>query len=268
VKDYIERILDGVDSPVLGRCLCKEYLQARVLQCLQDRGAFSTWTFQGGTALRFLYSIPRFSEDLDFALVTPGIEDQFREYAQSIEKTFEAEGYNVDVRVKDQRIVKSAFVRFEGLLFELGLSPHRSEVLAIKVEVDSNPPVGASSVSTIVRRHVTLNLRHYDKASLLAGKLHAILTRPYTKGRDVYDLIWYLADRNWPEPNFELLSNALFQTGWDAPEISRENWQQILRQQAETWKWQQVMSDVMPFLERPEDAALLTKDNLLSLLRP
>lgn len=268
MKDFIKRLLENVDNPVLGRCLCKEYLQARVLQCLQDQGAFSTWTFQGGTALRFLYSIPRFSEDLDFALVTPDMEDQFAEYIETIRTTFDAEGYGVNVRVRDQRIVKSAFIRFEGLLFELGLSPHRSEVLAIKVEVDSNPPAGGRSVSTIVRRHVTLNLRHYDKTSLLAGKLHAILARPYTKGRDVYDLIWYLADRNWPEPNFELLNNALLQTGWDSPGITRENWQQILRQQAETWKWQQITADVMPFLERPEDAALLTKDNLVSLLHP
>ena len=267
MKDFLKQMLDSVENPILGRFLCREYLQARVLQSLQDHGAFSTWVFQGGTALRFLYSIPRFSEDLDFALVAPHVEDKFRAHLDTVMSVFEAEGYNVDARVKDKRTVKGAFVRFRGLLFEVGLSPHRSEVLSIKVEVDSNPPLGARNVSTIVRRHVTLNLRHHDKASLLAGKLHALLSRQYTKGRDIYDLFWYLSDRDWPEPNLELLCNALEQTGWDGPEVTRESWRQVVRQQVDKWRWQRIVADVEPFLERKEDVALLTRENLLALLR-
>ena len=61
MKDYLRQILAEIDSPVLARCLTREYLQARLLQALQDRGVFSSWAFQGGTALRFLYSLPRFS---------------------------------------------------------------------------------------------------------------------------------------------------------------------------------------------------------------
>jgi hypothetical protein len=53
-------------------------------------------------------------------------------------------------------------------------------VLAVKLELDTNPPAGAMVTTTIIRRFVMLNLVHYDKASLLAGKLHAILSRPYT----------------------------------------------------------------------------------------
>lgn len=60
-----------------------------------------------------------------------------------------------------------------------------------------------------------LNLLHYDKSSLLAGKLHAVLTRKYTKGRDLYDLMWYLSDPTWPAPNLIQLNNALKQTGWN-----------------------------------------------------
>jgi predicted nucleotidyltransferase component of viral defense system len=267
MREFLKRTLDGISNPILGRCLCREYLQARVLQSLQDHGAFSTWIFQGGTALRFLYSIPRFSEDLDFALVAPGMEDKFRDHLETVRRVFDAEGYNVDVRVKDKRTVKAAFVRFGGMLFEVGLSAHRSEVLSIKVEVDSNPPPGARSISTIVRRHVTLNLRHHDKPSLLAGKLHAVLARQYTKGRDIYDLLWYLSDRTWPEPNLELLNNALVQTGWHGPMMTGDSWRGILHQQIETWQWRQIVADVEPFLERKEDVALLTKENLLALLR-
>jgi len=267
VKDYLRQILGGIDNPILARCLVREYLQARVLQSLQDRGAFNTWAFQGGTALRFLYSMPRFSEDLDFALTEPGLLAHFRDNITAAGRVFEAENYNVALRINDKRTVKSAFVSFKGLPFELGLSAHPSETLSIKVEVDSNPPAGAGTISTIVRRHVILNLRHHDKASLLAGKLHAFLARRYVKGRDIYDLVWYLSDRTWPVPNLDLLNNALAQTEWRGPQVTPENWRQLVARQVETLDWKQVVADVEPFLERPADIALLTRENLMSLLR-
>lgn len=268
MKDYLRQILSGIDNPILARCLAREYLQARVLQSLQDRGAFNTWAFQGGTALRFLYSMPRFSEDLDFALVEPGMQVNFRDNMAIAGRVFEAEDYDVGMRISDKRTVKSAFVSFKGLLFELGLSAHPSETLSIEVEVDSHPPAGAKTVSTIVRRHVILNLRHHDKASLFAGKLHAFLARRYVKGRDIYDLIWYLSDRTWPAPNLELLNNALAQTSWRGPQVTPENWRQLIARQVETLDWKQVAADVEPFLERPADTSLLTRENLTSLLRP
>jgi hypothetical protein len=89
--------------------------------------------------------------------------------------------------------------------------------LAVKIEVDTHPPQGAGLETSLVRLHVLLNLNHHDKASLLAGKLHDLLQRPYLKGRDLYDLIWYLSARDWPAPNLTLLNNALTQTGWAGP---------------------------------------------------
>jgi predicted nucleotidyltransferase component of viral defense system len=267
LKDYLRQILGGIDNPILARCLAREYLQARILQSLQDRGAFSTWAFQGGTALRFLYSMPRFSEDLDFALVEPGLPVNFRNHMAIAGRVFEAEDYDVSTRINDKRTVKSAFVNLKGLLFDLGLSAHPSETLSIKVEVDSNPPAGAKTVSTIVRRHVILNLRHHDKASLLAGKLHAFLARRYVKGRDIYDLIWYLSDRTWPAPNLELLNNALMQTDWSGPRVTTENWRRLIAQRVDALDWKQMVADVEPFLERPADRVLLTRENLASLLK-
>jgi predicted nucleotidyltransferase component of viral defense system len=267
MKAFLRQILGGVGNQVLGRCIMREYLQARLLQTLQDRAVFNTWVFQGGTALRFLYSMPRFSEDLDFALVEPGVEDNFRDNLANAGKAFETENYDVNMRIDDAKTVKSAFVRFRGLLFEFGLSPHESETLSIKVEVDTNPPPGAKVVSTVVRRHIALNLRHHDKASLLAGKLHAVLMRRYIKGRDIYDLIWYLSDRTWPEPNIELLNNSLKQTGWDGSEATTANWRELVYQRVEMFQWKQVVRDVEPFLERAEDITLLTKENMLALLQ-
>ena len=72
MKEFLRHILAGAANQVLGRCLVREYLQARLIQSLQERAVFNTWVFQGGTALRFLYSMPRFSQELDFAMVEPG----------------------------------------------------------------------------------------------------------------------------------------------------------------------------------------------------
>ncbi len=111
-----------------------------------------------------------------------------------------------------------------------------------------------------------MNVQHHDRASLLAGKLHALLQRPYLKGRDVYDLVWYLSARDWPEPNLILLNNALAQTDWRGPELTEENWRQVLRAQIETVSWEQVQRDVLPFLADLQEARLLTEENVLRLL--
>jgi hypothetical protein len=210
--------------------------------------------------------MPRFSEDLDFVLVEAGMPVDLRDNITNTDRVLAAEGYDVGLRIKDKGAVKAASVSFKGLLFELGLSAHASETLSIKVEIDSNPPAGARVVSTIVRRHVILNLRHHDKASLLAGKLHAFLTRKYIKGRDIYDMIWYLSDTTWPEPNLELLNNALVQTGWPGPHVTAENWRPLVAGRVQALDWRQVVTDVEPFLERPADIALLTRENLTALL--
>ncbi len=112
-------------------------------------------------------------------------------------------------------------------MFELGLSSQRTEVMAIKIEVDTNPPHGAGLATTVVRRFVILQLQHHDRASLFAGKLHAILQRPFVKGRDFYDLLWYLSDPDWPAPNFVLLNNALEQSNWRGASLSENNWKQM-----------------------------------------
>jgi len=214
VKEYLATLVKAAPTPVRGRSVAREYLQARILEALQRSGAFVPLAFHGGTALRFLFATQRYSEDLDFALEQAHEQYCLRAYLQAIERALQAEGYAVALKVNDRRTVHTAFVRFPGLLFDLQLSPNPDEALAIKLEVDTNPPAGAGLATTVVRRHVILQLQHHDRASLLAGKLHAVLERPYLKGRDLYDLLWYLSDPDWPAPNLTLLNNALAQTDW------------------------------------------------------
>jgi predicted nucleotidyltransferase component of viral defense system len=267
VKDYIKQIIDKTQDNNLARCIVREYIQARVLECLQEHGAFANWAFVGGTALRFLYSMPRFSEDLDFSLVKAGTADNFVELMQKAKNAFEAEGYQLTVKAKAEKTVKSAFVKFEGLLYEIGLSVHRSETTSIKVEIDTNPPSGAKFETSIVRKHFLLNLQHYDKSSLLAGKLHALLSRKYVKGRDVYDMMWYLSDRTWPGPNLVLLNNALAQTHQRGRKITADNWRQNIISAISKYDWDKVIADVRPFVEKRSDLEMLTKDVLIKLLK-
>ncbi len=266
MKEYLAERIRGMASPA-ARNLVREYLQARILGSLQRSGAMVPLAFQGGTALRFLYSIRRYSEDLDFALERPDRGYDFRDYLDAIRGELVKEGYRVEVKVREKGVIHSAFVRFLGLPAELGLSPHRSELLSVKVEVDTNPPAGAVLMTTLVRRHLTLRLQHHDPSSLFAGKLHAILQRPYPKGRDIYDLLWYLSDRQWPAPNLGLLNNALRQTGWPGAEITPQSWRGVLATRVKGLDWERIIGDVRPFLEDPAEVDLLNEENLLRLLR-
>jgi hypothetical protein len=266
VKEYLRQLAAQADNDVTRGGLVREYLQARVLESLQDTGVFLRWAFVGGTALRFLYSIPRFSEDLDFSLIKTGEDAGFRTALTGVKRALGLEGYLIEIKVNERNTVASAWLKFPGLPHELGFSPRPSQTISIKVETDTRPPPGAGIVTSIVRRHVTLNLCHYDKASLLAGKLHAVLSRTWAKGRDLYDLGWYLADRTWPEPNLVLLNAALMQTGWKGPVMTAGNWRGELRQRIEALDWDSARADVRPFLERERDIALVTAEAIGNLL--
>ncbi len=267
MKDHLAGLVATAPSQLSARNVSREYLQARILASLQRSGAMIPLAFQGGTALRFLYRLPRYSEDLDFALEGSPGDYAFRLWLRKVRSLLQGEDYRVELKVSDRATVHAAFVRFPGLLYELDLSAHQEEVLAVKIEVDTLPPAGASLQTTVVRRHVTLQLHHHDRASLLAGKLYALLQRPYAKGRDLYDLLWYLGDREWPEPNLELLRNALDQTGWSGTRISSRNWRSVVAGRLSELDWERVREDVAPFLEDHSELDLLTKSNLLSLLK-
>lgn len=103
---------------------------------------------------------------------------------------------------------------------------------------------------------------------MLAGKLHALLQRPYTKGRDLYDLLWYLSDPDWPPPNLALLNNALRQTGWAGPEMNAESWRPVLADQLQRLNWDRVVDDVRPLLDLGAELDLLTQENILQLTSP
>ncbi|MFP4674468.1 MAG: nucleotidyl transferase AbiEii/AbiGii toxin family protein [Opitutales bacterium] len=267
MKELLLSILRDETDALRKRNRAREFLQARILLALQDHGAFVDWAFVGGTALRFLYELPRYSEDLDFSLRDSKRPARLAERLKAVRGDLEAEVYCVEIRVKERGAVASAMIKFSGLLHELGLSPHRDETFVVKIELNTNPPEGAGFTTRLVRKHYLLNLLQYDPASLLAGKLHAILVRKYTKGRDLYDLAWYLSAADWPGPNLILLNNALGQTGWGRGPLSEQTWRAEVMERLKSVNWKQAQADVAPFLERNHEVDLIAPETFTELLK-
>jgi hypothetical protein len=265
VKEYLREMVER-SAPRDAVNIMREYLQARILESLQESGVWASLAFRGGTSLRFLYRLPRFSEDLDFALETPSSEFDFLALIASARTRFEKEGYRTEAKASTRTVVNKAFIRFPGLEYELGLSDRAEKTLSVKVEVDTRPPAGAGLEVTTVRRHATLRLSHHDKSSLLAGKVAALLCRDWLKGRDVYDLVWYLSDPTWPEPNEVLLTNALRQSGPAYLAGEAEGWRSALVRRLSETPWDGVKWDVERFLERPTEVWMVERDAVLSIM--
>lgn len=263
---YLKAVISEATSLEMQRAIVREYLQMRILQSLQSAGAMIPLAFHGGTALRLLYHLPRYSEDLDFALERHREQYDFRHYLATIQRDMAAETYDVEVKLNERSVVHSAFIRFRGLYHQLDLSPHQTEILAIKLEIDTNPPASAVLDTTLVQHHVTVHLQHHDQASLLAGKLHAILQREYIKGRDWYDLYWYLRQAQWSSPNLDMLNYALVQSGWDKETVTADNWRLFVRQRLDMLDWERVVADGQRFLIEQDELTTFKKETIRRLL--
>ena len=264
MKEQALALVRGITEPGQALNRMREYLQTLVLRSLHEREAFRPLAFVGGTALRFLHGLPRFSEDMDFSLVSAeGYAG--KKWMAKVKRDLELAGFEPQVTWNDRKVVHVGWVRLPGILRDAGLSAMPEEKLAIKLEIDTRPPAGARCERRVVTRHVTFLLQHYDLPSLLAGKLHAAITRRYAKGRDWYDLMWHLSQRPPVAPNLPLLQNALDQTQGAGRHDAR-SWGMLVRERLGRIDMSAIAEDVRPFLERPEDAALLTRENLMGLL--
>lgn len=247
----------------------REILQWEVIAALHQGEAFNTIAFIGGTSLRLLHGLGRFSEDLDFSTIGAGVDrDRLNTWGKVIKKRLEAcalSGIEFTIG-SGTGAVLSADVRVAGILKEVKLSPMESQKLRIKIEIDTNPPEGARLErllkSTPDRKMLTVGT--YDLESLMAGKLHALLSRAYTKGRDWYDLLWYCAEKT--APNTELLDNALQQmpSQWCT---RAEEWRESVLALAEQTDWQLVTEDVGRFLENGSEIEMLNEDTVKMALQ-
>ena len=175
-------------------------------------------------------------------------------------------GYQVSLSAFSPGNVQSCMVNFEGLLYECGLSPHSSQKLKVKLEVDRNLPAGFGVEKKLINTYFPFVVVHHDRPSFLSGKLHAVLQRPFIKGRDFFDLLFYLSRWKDLTPNFSYLNNALKQTHYTGPVSTEKNWKALLVDKVKSVNWEQVRKDVGPFLLRPQDMKAFGKEFLLQLL--
>ena len=184
----------------------REILQEIVLLGLYRAGFFSHAVFYGGTALRILYGLDRFSEDLDFSLLKVDETFDLRVYEKSIVETLQSFGFEVNIQLKNQDgVVKSAFLKGNTAQHLLNIKAPddvvkkygQGRLVKIKFEVDTQPPLDFQSEKKTQLLPAPFMIHTMTTSSLFAGKIHAILCRNWSsrpKGRDWYDLLWYIAN--------------------------------------------------------------------------
>ena len=231
----------------------KEIIQEIALYALSTTDFFQHAQFQGGTALRILYQLPRFSEDLDFILNTTNPDFKWKNYISAIEKTFLLYGITPEVkdRSKVSQPIQRLFLKDDSIGKTLNLSFQSSnqKKLLIKLEIDTNPP----QHSRAARKYLDFPIDHaitcQDLPSNFAGKCHALLCRPYEKGRDWFDLLWYLSQR--VTVNLAFLESALHQHGpWKGENLKLNvAWlQNALSEKIKQINWDQARQEVQRFL--------------------
>ena len=266
MKDYALQIAASKKGFNAKLNTLREYLQAYILKILQEEGLFQSAAFMGGTALRFLYNLPRFSEDLDFSLERKK-DYSFVEILKKVKRELTLSGYEISISYRDQKTVETAAVKFEALMHEAGLSPLPKQKFSVKIEVDTHPPGGAGLKTEIVNKYFPIAFFCHDLSSLFAGKLIALLARRYTKGRDFFDLGWYLSRWRNLIPNLLLLQNGLKQASWPEPLPDESTWRELVYERVERTDWKKVRGDVENFLENPSDLNVFTKENVLQLVK-
>jgi len=243
----------------------KEIMQEIVLCGLSRAGFFKCAAFYGGTALRIFYGLDRFSEDLDFSLITPDSNFDFNDFIPILEKEIASYGLNfkIEAKIKSKDSdIKSAFLkgntREHILLFfsdeQTARSVSNNDVIKIKFEVDINPPDFASFEKKYQLIPIPYEITLYDMPSLFAGKIHAVICRSWNnriKGRDLYDYIFYIANNT--TVNLKHLSARLAQTGviLDTDNFTIEMLRNMLCERFDNIDFEGAKQDVLPFIKNP-----------------
>ncbi len=236
----------------------REILQEMILAALARTDFFVRAAFHGGTQLRIFEGVRRFSEDLDFALVSKDMEFDLLPYMKKVSDEMSVLGVELEVKdkTKASMTVKKGFLKNDSLvkILELrfvgkkGTAGTPGKIL-IKVEVDANPPSGATYRATQLFFPFPVSVRSFDRESSFAGKIHALLCRQYLKGRDWFDFVWYVGER--VKINHALLSAALNQQGaWSGSGVSSDDAcvKGQLRQVIGRIDWNEARRDVLPFV--------------------
>ena len=259
----------------------KEIIQEIILAGLSRGGFFNEAAFYGGTALRIFYNLDRFSEDLDFALIVPNKNFDLNKYFNYIERELKAYGLNLEINYKEKKIdsnITSAFVKGDTLELILKFFPneenhvynHILKNIKIKFNVDINPPSCASYEDKYKLLPSPHQVKLYDKESLFAGKIHAILCRNWskrTKGRDLYDYVFFIA--NNISINIELIKNKLIASNYidiDS-KFDIDVLKELLIKKFNEIDYKEAKEDIMPFVKNVDSLDVWNKDFFISITK-
>ena len=240
----------------------REIMQEVALAGLSRTNFFEKAAFYGGTALRIFYELDRFSEDLDFSLLESEPDFSLEPYFDAIITEFESIGMKVSIREKDKKEktnIDSAFLKSETLWKELILediikqagikSTNRS--MKIKLEVDRKPPLGFKTEEKLLTRPFSFYVKCFNRPSLFAGKMHALLFRKWqnrVKGRDWYDLEWYIK-KGVPLDLHHFTLRAKDTGDWTGNQLTPDDLLELLREKFKNVSFDSVKADIVPFIK-------------------
>jgi hypothetical protein len=257
----------------------REILQEIALLGLWRAKFFEKAACYGGTALRILYGLDRFSEEIDFSLLQPAEGFDLTRYSSFVKKEVEAFGFEVHVEPINKTIqtpIQSAFLKADArsqlLSIEVGRdllqALPKGKMLKVKMEVDINPPPGFATETRYLLQPIPFSVRSFVLPDLFAGKMHAILCRTWktrVKGRDWYDLVWYAA--NHPGLHLSHLEERMRQTGhWkeDDP-LTPERVKELLRTTINKLDVKRARREVEPFVKNPETLSIWSREFFLDV---
>ncbi|OFZ01368.1 MAG: hypothetical protein A3K10_05065 [Bacteroidetes bacterium RIFCSPLOWO2_12_FULL_31_6] len=239
----------------------REIMQEIALAGLYRANFFEKAAFYGGTALRIFYGLNRYSEDLDFSLLTTDLNFEMAPYLDAVLLEFESLGMKVSVRAKEKKIstaIDSTFLKTETYWRELILEKivaanWQGEKVSIKIklEVDTNPPLGFATEEKLLLKPFSCYIKCFSAPDLFAGKMHALLFRKWknrVKGRDWFDLEWYIK-QGIPINTKHLTIRAVQSKDWLLKkQINKEQLMKLLIHKTEQVKFEQIKEDVIRFI--------------------
>jgi predicted nucleotidyltransferase component of viral defense system len=264
IKDWIQEYKP--QNKEQAEAALREIMQEVALAGLQRTGFFEKAAFYGGTALRIFYGLDRYSEDLDFSLLEVNPDFSLDEHFEGIVREFGAIGMNVTIKEKKKTIesnIDSAFLKSETVWKELvldGIIPQAgieaTPRIKIKLEVDREPPLGFETEEKLLLRPFSFYVKCFTLPDLFAGKLHALLFRKWkqrVKGRDWYDLEWYLK-KGTPLSLQHFLLRAQDTNNWDHPTITKKDVLDLLNKKIDLVSFNAIKEDIIRFI--PDDSGL------------
>jgi predicted nucleotidyltransferase component of viral defense system len=239
-----------------------EVMQEVTLAGLYRGGFFSKAAFYGGTCLRIFYKLDRFSEDMDFSLLSGNESFNLKDYFPAIIEEFKTLGRDIVITKKDYGQIESAFLKDNTEVYNVAFQTEKN--LKIKIEVDTNPPMKFITEQKLLVQPFSFMTRCFSLSDLYAGKMHALAFRNWktrVKGRDWYDFEWYV--RKDVSLDFKHLQERILES--NGIEMTREQFLLALKKRLSTTDIKMVKQEVEPFIKHPEGLEIWSNEYFLQL---